>query len=153
MTRKAGAEPQARMGASEESWNPALRKVNSSHFLHKKFTTCCHTILLLAFITPWRLIDSFLAALKQGCILQGNRSTAGAVGSCSIISRTLKAESKLNTQIVTNYFPSLDKPTGWSPVHSCLRFWEGGWALFILSLPCSLETCRAETVTMGCISC
>lgn len=105
MTWRAGAEPQAQMGASEESWNPALRKVNSSHFLHKKFTTCCHTILLLAFITPWGLIDSFLEALKQGCILQGNCSTAGAVGNCSIISRTLKAESKLSTQIITNIFP------------------------------------------------
>lgn len=105
MTWRAGAEPQAWMGASEESRNPALRKVNSSHFLHKKFTACCHTMLLLAFITPWGLIDSFLAAVKQGCILQGNCSTAGAVGSCSIISRTLKAESKLNTQIITNIFP------------------------------------------------
>lgn len=99
MTWRAGAEPQARMGASEDSWNPALRKVNSSHFLHKKFTTCSHTILLLAFITPGGLIYSFLAALKQGCILQGNCSTAGAVGSCSIISRTLKAESRLNTHL------------------------------------------------------
>lgn len=99
MTWRAGAEPQAWMGASEDSWNPDLRKVNSNHFLHKKFTTCCHTIPLLAYITSWRLIYSFLAALKQGCILQGNCSTAGAVGSCSIISRTLKADSKLNTHL------------------------------------------------------
>lgn len=64
-TGRAGAEPQACMGTPEESRSPARRKVNSSHFLHDKFTTCCRAILLLAFVSPWGPIYSFLAAIKQ----------------------------------------------------------------------------------------